>query len=241
MADGTRYIENIYHFEHPDFERLNREAHALRIESERAAALTRSDGASASTRKRTTLPVSSLATVLGFNRFQTPAELQRDLEEGRVDGTGSASTRYGKELEPKALQWYSDLMRVEVKEAGFRRGRGRGPMQRICGVSDGLIDPIDAGAGPIGTGGGVEIKCRYGGTEPPTVYETIPDYYLPQVLAYLYLYDRDWWDFVSCVFDKDHNVIQARVLRVWWQPQGVKQWLAWQPTIASFIENVEWQ
>jgi len=90
----------------------------------------------------------------------------------------------GTELEPFARMNYELENDIEVEEVGFCLHDSL-----RCGVSpDGLV----------GLDGGLEIKCPKPSTHVKYLRKgTLPSEYKAQVMACLWITEREWWDFMS--------------------------------------------
>lgn len=171
---------------------------------------------------------SKYATILGYNKFQTPEELQAELENGVIIGESNAAINLGINKENTVRKLYETIRGVKVTEANWiRKGR-------ILGKADGLTDD-----------GGVEIKCHYGRTSPLT---EVPIYYLVQIVGYMHLYKRKWWDLISCCFNTtasdtttDRAIGNYRIHRIYWETYKSAWEDFWYPQILDFIKSVKWQ
>lgn len=144
-----------------------------------------------------------MAVVLGISeRFCTSALLKNRLEKGYMQEVPTDAMQFGIDNEQIARYFYQKYRKVNVKKADFVRGVCVNGKCRLVGIADGLI----------GTDGGIEIKCHMN----KDVCHTIPSYYMTQVVAYMFLYKRQWWDFVSCSFI-DGKLKKCKIIRVYWK------------------------
>jgi len=165
---------------------------------------------------------SKLASILNMTPIWcTPAQLKQQLENGYWDHNNHRID-FGNRKEAVGIEFYKRNRKVDVKQAYFANALNR----RIIGKADGLI----------GDDGGVEIKCH----KDRDVLESIPPYYMVQVVAYMYLYKRAWWDFVSCSF-KDDKLKKCRIFRVYWKNHRDTWQREWLPEIKKFINRVNWK
>lgn len=161
---------------------------------------------------------SKYGSILGFNKFESAEELSAKLQDGYWT-TSNKCLQYGIDHEPMAIEHYERLMKTKVLPAGWITQLPVNGQRRICGKADGLI----------GKDGGVEIKCHYSGQ----ICKEIPKWHLPQVLGYMFMYDRQWWDFMSCIFDDQHQLIECYIHRVY-RSDYEDLWSKWWKTIRLF-------
>lgn len=108
------------------------------------------------------------------------------------EGMDAPALRWGREQEPNAREEYILARTAHVVKPNlvyYREGMFAG------GSPDGLVNP----------NGGTEFKCP---KDPRVHFETvtrrtIPTHHIPQVQGYMWLTERDWWDFVS--YDPRHK------------------------------------
>ncbi len=166
---------------------------------------------------------SHFATILEYSQFQTPEELCQELEEGALRELRPAQA-FGIHKEASARKYYSKVEGCEVKQAPWIKHESG----RILGKGDGLV----------GDKGGLEIKCHWGREHP---LHDVPIYYLVQILGYLWLYKREWWDLMSCCYDAETGKIRDyRIHRVYWSDWEGAWMQTWWPRIESFIQGVKW-
>lgn len=164
---------------------------------------------------------SQLSSILGFNKWCDRSTLKKKLEEGYWDDSNER-TDFGCQNESVVRAFYERYKKVTVQEAPFVRGCNG----RLVGKGDGLV----------GTDGGLEIKCHFTGD----VLDTIPPYYMIQIVAYMFLYKRSWWDFMSCSF-QDGKLKKCKIIRVYWK-NHMRTWEnEWYPAIVTFIREVKWK
>lgn len=164
---------------------------------------------------------SKIASILGYDRWCNRETLKNRLENGYWSENKECLT-FGNDKEPIARMFYEKYKNCRVSEAPFERDKTR----RLVGKSDGLI----------GTDGGLEIKCHFNGK----TLKSIPDYYMTQVVAYMFLYKRTWWDFMSCAFTDDGKLRKCNITRVYWKNHKDTWFREWYPEILKFIEEVKW-
>ena len=205
---------------------------------------------------------SQLAAIVGMNRFCSREELKTQLEEG-YEREDNARTIDGTKHELVALRHYARYVHkkegLSVKPGLFRRCR---TIPRLVGIADGLVesDEHQSGSDEHQSGsdehqsrskGGVEIKCRYqdhcaeaGQVVKP--FDSIPDYYLPQLVAYMLVYGRKWWDLASVCLQPVENgdgrmrVSEMTVHRVYWRDVKDIWWDSWRDQVNDFIASVTW-
>lgn len=173
---------------------------------------------------------SQLSSVLGFNKFLDRETLKKRLQHGYIDDRSAAERScmdFGIRKEEIARTFYQRWLRKErmslngdlrVLPADFARDGTR----RLVGKADGLV----------GTDGGVEFKCHL--DKDPL--KTIPNYYLCQIVAYMWLYRRQWWDFVSCGFQGD-QLTKCNITRIYWKNHRSTWENEWYPQIELFIHE----
>jgi hypothetical protein len=164
---------------------------------------------------------SKYATILGYSRFQTSEDLQKELEEGVIIGESNAAINLGINKEDTVRKLYENIKNVKVDNANWiRKGR-------ILGKADGLI----------GEDGGLEVKCHLGRTHPMI---EVPIYHLVQIVGYMHLYKRQWWDVISCCFNADSTLGKYRIHRIYWKKYERAWEDFWYPQILDFIKGVKW-
>lgn len=175
---------------------------------------------------------SQLSSVLGYNKWCSREELQKRLETGFWD-TITDRMEFGIQYESVAVKFYEKYKKCIVKEAGFVKD---GANSRFVGKADGLIDvPLVLNGLSLGCGG-LEIKCHKDGS----ILEEIPQYYLVQVVAYMFLYQREWWDFMTCGF-VNNRLKKCKITRIYWKDYKDQWHKQWYPQIIDFIKNVRWK
>lgn len=163
---------------------------------------------------------SKLASILGMNRWCSREQLKAELEQGSWQESNPA-IEFGIKNEALAIKFYEHHRKLKVNEARFERDLNG----RLVGKADGLV----------GVDGGLEVKCH--NNRPPL--DKIPLHYLVQIVAYMALYQRQWWDFMSCGF-KDGRLDRVKIIRVYWCNHQDTWNLEWLPQIEQFIEEVQW-
>ena len=153
---------------------------------------------------KSTITPSNFASILGLDECMSVDTLCANLQQGYW----TKETNYDNH---DAIEHYQRLMNVKVINANVIT------VDRIVAKADGLI----------GKDGGVYIVHDYSGKR------TVPTYRLPQIVGYMFLYDRQWWDYMSCVLDDDHNLIECYIKRIY-RSDNVELWEKWWKTIKSF-------
>ena len=149
--------------------------------------------------------------------FKYRAELLAEWLMGQpLEWGTNAYMERGTELEDEARNYYAMLRGVDVAQVGFlTRDDGL-----AGGSPDGLIDPI----------GGLEIKCPMAAQHVRTMLgEDIG--YKGQMQGYMYLTDREWWDFLS--YNPELPPVIKRVER------DEKYLAALVPVLEDFIGQLE--
>lgn len=170
---------------------------------------------------------SQLAVVLGISeRFCTRNLLKTRLENGYMQDSPTDAMQFGIDHEQVARNFYQKHHKITVQKANFVRGAYFNKNYRLVGIADGLV----------GSNGGIEIKCHMN----KDVCHKIPSYYMTQIVAYMFLYKRQWWDFVSCSFT-DGKLKKCKIIRVYWKNHQNTWFQDWYPKIIEFIKSVKWQ
>lgn len=165
---------------------------------------------------------SQLSSILGYSdRLCTSKQLKENLENGFWKET-TERMAFGIRNEAVGITVYEKHKQLKVTPAGFKNALNG----RLVGKADGLI----------GEDGGLEIKCHMD-REP---LQKIPCYYLVQIVAYLYMYKREWWDFMSCSF-RDGKIKRCKIIRIYWKNHRETWFREWLPQIKSFISSVRWK
>jgi predicted phage-related endonuclease len=165
---------------------------------------------------------SQVGTILGFNRWKDANTLKSELKNGYTQQVKECMN-FGKKYEPVALRFYQRHTKTKIQKAGYKRDKTR----KLIGIADGLIDDE----------GGLEIKCHMNGK----VLEKIPDNYLAQVVTYMFLYNRTWWDFMSCAFDttgEKTKLMKCHIQRIYWKNHKDKWLKDWYPKILDFTSDL---
>jgi len=168
---------------------------------------------------------SHFSAILGLNSFKTLEDIQEEIEIGFIRNEASnPAMSMGIAKETEVIKLYEKIKEKKVKNAHWVRS---GKQNRILAKADGLIDKD----------GGIEIKCHYGKDK---ALSSVPLYHLVQVLGYLHLYKREWWDLVSCCFNEAGDIGNYRIHRIYWKDYS-KPWLEfYYPQIEDFIGSVNW-
>jgi predicted phage-related endonuclease len=176
--------------------------------------------------KRQNIGPSHYSTILGLNKYKTIEELQSEIEIGFIrNDNANPAMSMGIEKESEVIKLYEKLKDKTVKQAHWIRSPNK--FGRILAKADGLVDKD----------GGIEIKCHYA---KERAIPSVPLYYLVQILGYLHLYKREWWDLISCCFDKEGKIGHYRIHRIYWKDYS-KPWLEfWYPQIEDFIKEAKW-
>lgn len=164
---------------------------------------------------------SQLSSIVGLNKWCDRETLKKRLECGFTEQRPDC-LEFGNRNEPIVRRFYERKKGVTVLEAPFVKAFN----WRLIGKGDGLI----------GRDGGLEIKCHTNGS----TLDSVPPYYLIQIVAYMYLYRRPWWDFVSASFTEEGRLKQCRIIRVYWKNHSLTWFNEWLPEIIKFINEVKW-
>jgi hypothetical protein len=167
---------------------------------------------------------SHITSILGYNKFRDASELKGQLEDGFHRERNTPNTSFGIHNEKIGLIAYSRYKGCKIQKAGYAVDK---LCKRFVGRADGLV----------GDDGGVEIKCHANGT----LLKSVPIYYLPQIVAYMYLYDRSWWDLVSCIFDEEGKLSKYKIFRIRWVDYEATWQQEWYPKIRDFIDSIKWK
>ena len=168
---------------------------------------------------------SQFATILGFNKFQTPDELRKELEHGSYKSITEAQN-FGIDHEARALRHYETVRKCRLIQPRWKK------RDRILGRADALIEFI-AGSEKVG----LEIKCHYKRDYP---LSSVPIYYMAQLVGYMWLYDYKHWDLMSCCFDEKGKILRHSIHRINWDDWSSVWEESWWPCLRSFIESVKW-
>ena len=169
------------------------------------------------------LGVSQYAAALGLNNFLCPDDLKDRLERG-YKWEGNPSLNFGHNKERLAKYYYIKLTKNKVKRAYLVKDIN---YPRLVGIADGLV----------GDDGGLEIKCHYLRKTP---IREIPIDYLVQVAGYLNLYNKRWWDFMSCCFNDKNELDKCKIIRVYREDIQDAWDNEWLPGILKFMSTVKW-
>lgn len=149
--------------------------------------------------------------VMNFLKSGKPSQKRIDYAEElvieRVTGQPfehyvSGAMENGIELEPRAKMAYEARTGVMLVSCGFVHHK----TIKYCGGSP---------DSRIGTKGGAEFKCPTPITHYETLINGMHDDHKPQVNGHIWLFDADWWDFVSyCpIFPPPLDLYIQRVMR----------------------------
>jgi putative phage-type endonuclease len=159
------------------------------------------------------LTASNVAAALGLNPYMSRQKLWRTLMGIEPPFEGNEMTRYGEDHEEDAAFDYEFHMGVMTEETGFWVH----PVHDWIGASpDRLV---------VGQPGLIEIKCRF----DQTVWEAVPEHYMPQIQTQLEVTRRDWCDFVSWA------PTEMAIYRVERSPE---YWKAIFPKLETFWKNI---
>ena len=166
---------------------------------------------------------SQVGTILGINKWKDASTLKHEIENGFYKEVKECMT-FGINNESHALRFYSIKTQNKVKKASFKSAVSG----RLVGIADGLVGNV----------GGVEIKCHMNNK----VLDIIPPHYMAQVVTYMFLYKRDWWDFVSCGFSEEPGrprITKCHIHRIYWKKHK-KEWFSdWYPKIKQYISSIK--
>lgn len=173
---------------------------------------------------------SQVSTVLGYNKFQTAQQLADNI----CNGTKSKDTKFtrkGRQYESKVIKEYrKHHLNLRVRsDAPFRSKSG------IGGFADALVFDDHEG------NGGLEVKCQFKSEDCSSVPVIYFNYKL-QCLAYMYIYNCNWWDLACCriILDEEDNPVNMhiKVNRIYakdFKNKWIKDWL---PRLKIFIDEV---
>jgi len=176
------------------------------------------------------ISASEVPAVLGISPYLTPIDIYRR----KVLGPGPAQTKpeapwlkWGRLLEPVIANAYAEETRRRLRKVP--KPISHPQYKIIMGTPDRLV---------MGESGGVECKSagsyaakdQFG--EPGT--DEIPDHYLVQVMIYLAITGREWWDLPVLVGGHDFRIYTVRRnrqleneiidrVRAWWEAHIVKR------------------
>lgn len=165
---------------------------------------------------------SQVSVVLGFNKFQTVEQLKDRIENGYIRDMCKKRTA-GTKDEERCRALYAKETNNRVYKCPFISDKEC--MNRFGGCGDGLV----------GNNGGVEIKCQYGERDPVIYFD-----HRVQAVAYMFLYEREWWDIIVCSIRSDDSV-EAIVDRIYWKDYNETWTNKWYPTIKQFCQSVDWK
>lgn len=169
------------------------------------------------------LGASQFAAALGLNQFLAPDALKCQLEKGYV-WEGNPRISFGHNKEKLGKYFYQKITGNKIRRAYMVRDLKH---PRLVGICDGLI----------GQEGGLEIKCHYQKDHP---LKSVPIYYLPQIAGYLHLYNKCWWDFMSCCFNDQDEICRCRIIRVYREDVQDAWEQEWYPKLLEYIGDISW-
>ncbi len=174
-------------------------------------------------KQRKFLGPAQMGAVLGYDNYLSANDVRDEIENG-YEVSGNYATSYGQSHEDIALYYYQKLYEVEIEKAQFVVDPTN---RKIGGICDGLI----------GNDTGIEIKCHIG--KEPLMF--LPNKFLVQLSAYMYLYGRTKWLLFSCCFNPDHSLAKYNLFEVDWS-QVSQRWINdWKPKLDNFVNHVKWQ
>jgi len=163
---------------------------------------------------------SNISSILGYNKWCSKETLKTNIEQGYYD-TPNENMLFGIQHEAVCRKFYEKYKKIKVADPPFVRACNN----RLIGKADGLIS----------NDGGLEIKCH----NNKDALQEIPLYYMCQIVAYMYLYQRPWWDFMSCSFENG-KLKKCHIRRVYWKNHKDTWEQQWLPQIVEFINSVKW-
>lgn len=173
------------------------------------------------------LGASQFAAALGLNKFLDSGTLKNQLEKG-YPFQEIPRLQFGNQKESLAKYFYQKLTGNKIRRASLVKDKVN---PQIVGVCDGLI----------GWDGGLEIKCHFPREDRVvSPLRVIPVYYLIQIAGYLHLYDRLWWDFMSCCFNDKEEFCTCRIIRVHREEVHDAWTNEWYPKLIEFVKSVQW-
>jgi hypothetical protein len=176
-------------------------------------------------KRRENIGPSHYSAILGYNQFKTLEDIKEEIEIGYKVAPTNVRMELGINKEEEVIKLYETLRVCKIQKAHWvRKGR-------ILGKADGLINKD----------GGVEIKCHFAKEGKACLpMPEVPIYHLVQVLGYLHLYKREWWDVVSCCFSLEGKLSSYRIHRIYWKDFSESWQTFWFPQILDFIKEVQW-
>lgn len=173
---------------------------------------------------------SQVPTVLGYNKFQTAEQLADNIRNSTKD-KDTIFTCKGRYYEHSIVRQYrKHHPDVHVNpNVPFRSKSG------IGGFADALVSGDPEGDG------GLEVKCQFKYNRErsePVIYFS----YKLQCLAYMYIYNRNWWDLACCriILDEQDKPVNmhVKVERVYasdFRNKWIRDWL---PQLKQFVCDV---
>ncbi len=164
------------------------------------------------------LTSSIFAAAAGQSRWKSRKALFKELTGRSPPFTGNMRTRWGNTWEPWAIRNYEAITGRGVTPQGFVLY----PKWPWLGASpDGLV----------GERGMAEIKCPW--SRQP--YDSVPDYYMPQLQGQMAIAEREWNDFVSFGVDTEGDEVVGHV-RIWRVHFSESYWAQLEPELRTFVE-----
>lgn len=160
------------------------------------------------------LTASDFAASVGINPYMSRQALWRTKMGLEPKFEGNEATAYGEANEANAIAGYEFVTGNTVVSCGLVVH----PDHSWLGASpDGFVA---AGSGCI------ESKCRFNGT----LFESVPDYYMPQVQGVMECADKEWCDFFSWIPGK------VKIFRVY---RSAEYWAWMFPLLETFWQQVQ--
>lgn len=180
-----------------------------------------------------TIGASQVGSILGLNYWCSKEQLKDKLTNGYTLEP-NVFCNFGNNNEPTARCFYEHYKKIKVKKANYVKDS---QCLKFSGVADGLI----------GNNGGLEIKCHRNSYNDDgsikkiaTTLKDVPSNYLSQMVAYMYLYKRSWWDFMSCVFNEETNQLRSvKIHRIYWKNHKQTWETQWYPQIIEFVKEIQ--
>jgi hypothetical protein len=179
-----------------------------------------------------TLGASSVGSVLGLNPWCTREQLKTKLTKGHYFEK-NVYCDFGNKHEKTAICFYEHYKKVKVNKPEFMKDP---KCWKFSGIADGLVNH----------NGGIEIKCHMNKyNDDGTIKKLaqplrqVPANYLSQMVTYMYLYNRSWWDLVSCTFNEETGQLRSVKIHRIYMKNHIKTWNEeWYPKIRKFINEL---
>ena len=166
---------------------------------------------------------SQFATVLGFDEYQTPEQFKIEIENGYLPQQ-SYATNFGCRNEEIALYYYQKLFNVHIQKPAFVMDPNN---SRIGGICDALLDGET----------GLEIKTH---VKDENLLTELPLKFLLQMTGYMYLYHRQKWVLMSCIFNADHTIKKYNIFTTTWDQVKDRWENQWYPQLQQYIAEAHW-